>query len=375
MWKQNGSFVQSTSLISDSNNRQCLSPIPHINLDSTSRAGNVHVPEYTETRLLLLLRLHFFMELVKDCGWGKKCCISAVCTVVRDGRGIVVSVVWFSRGLVCGGGRKFLVTQHTSVAFSKQWINKSLFFTLLLHWVECQYFFKDLVSRTSYRTQTILLIRGQWLFLLFIHFNTTTCSLLKYSDSQALTYQKLRKSSTYILPLSIGKTPKVEDINLKYIRSTVRKFLRLQYTLYSRRDVTYWNISFKYNKNGVQFSTKIFIRTFIYLDFWELQWLPRLRLINDTIYSERSLQKFRRNLLSLSSLSCPEDGGGRFLRKFVTYLPQRHTQEIYVLENQRAQGPYVSHNGHHFQHFLRCRFLPWITCLFGHTVFTRCNLN
>jgi hypothetical protein len=49
MWKQNGSLVQSTSLISDPNNRQCLSPIPHFNLDSTSRARNVHVPDYTET--------------------------------------------------------------------------------------------------------------------------------------------------------------------------------------------------------------------------------------------------------------------------------------------------------------------------------------
>lgn len=46
------------------------------------------------------------MVLVKNCRRGEKCYISAVYAVVTDGRGIVVSVVWFSRGLLCeaGGG-------------------------------------------------------------------------------------------------------------------------------------------------------------------------------------------------------------------------------------------------------------------------------
>jgi hypothetical protein len=70
MWRRNGSWVQSTSLISDSNNRQRLSPIPHSALDSTSRAGNVHVPKYTESTVVTKASLLFFsfMELVKNCG-------------------------------------------------------------------------------------------------------------------------------------------------------------------------------------------------------------------------------------------------------------------------------------------------------------------
>jgi len=57
------------------------------------------------------------MVLVKNCRRGEKCYISVVYALVTDGRGIVVSVVWFSRGLLCeaeGEEVKYLTTQGSS---------------------------------------------------------------------------------------------------------------------------------------------------------------------------------------------------------------------------------------------------------------------
>lgn len=60
---------------------------------------------------------------------GEKSALSALCVRqsemagVQGRESIVVSVVWFSRGFVCEAGRKevkYLVTQYSSVAFSKQ---------------------------------------------------------------------------------------------------------------------------------------------------------------------------------------------------------------------------------------------------------------
>jgi hypothetical protein len=109
-------------MISDPNIRLCISLIPHSALASASRDDNVHAAEFT-IYCYCWSFTSSFMVLLKNCRWGEKCFISVVYTVVTDGRGIVVSVVWFSRGLLCEAGRedvKYLATQGSSVAFSKQ---------------------------------------------------------------------------------------------------------------------------------------------------------------------------------------------------------------------------------------------------------------
>jgi hypothetical protein len=92
--------VQSTSFISDSKNRECLSRTPNIALESTSRAQNVHVPGHTET-MAFTKASKLFYGTRKGLWVGIKLLYQRCMHGSWRWRGIVVSVVCFSRGLDC----------------------------------------------------------------------------------------------------------------------------------------------------------------------------------------------------------------------------------------------------------------------------------
>jgi len=139
-----------------------------------------------------------FMVLVKNCRRGEKCYISAVCRSHRwKGHCCIYGLVFERVTLRGGAGEeeeeeeevKYLATQGSSVAFSKQWINKSLFFYPASISSRLSIFLRiSLVE--LHRAPTILSTRGQWLFLLFLH-SKTNYSLQKYTESQTLRYQTL----------------------------------------------------------------------------------------------------------------------------------------------------------------------------------------